>query len=50
MILMKISKRDKEIAMKNLPPQIKGVYFQGKYYSREDILKIREKINYRDEA
>jgi len=42
---MKISKRDKEIAMKNLPPQIKG-----KYYSREDILKIREKINYRDEA
>ena len=47
---MKISKRDKEIAMKNLPPQIKGVYFQGKYYSRENILKIREKINYGDEA
>lgn len=47
---MKLSKRDKEIDMKNLPPQIKEVYFQGKYYSREDILKIREKIYYSDEA
>ena len=44
-MLMKLSKRDKEIAMKNLPPHVKGVTFQGKYYSREDILSIREKLN-----
>jgi len=50
MILIKISKCDKEIAMKNLPSQIKGVTFHGKYYSREDIVTIREIINYSDEA